>query len=789
MWLNTDDFPANASTTGQLHVGSAANGLFERGFDQDWFAIDLVAGTKYLFGLTETTGYVPFDMGYAAFGIQVFDANGKPVSALQSGDELDRAALEFDAPATGTYYVAATSLYRWDGLGGYALSAGIRTGADDFAPNASTSGVLVPGGRVEGRFEVPGDHDWFKIHLDPLTYYKFSSLSPAPGTPYVTDYPASSIWLVDASGRPFPMSQGGFEPNVSGDYYLDVLGLSAADRHYTVISNMWHDDYMDDATTTGRLTPGQQVNATIDFESDVDSFKVSLQASSFYNIDLTGTPDYYTILIVDANGVQQDYTSGNDFNGALRLAFHAQSGGDYYVHVMRNLTVQYFTGTDPYTLHLSKAVADDVGDTPASATAIPVDTSVNAVLQAHDDIDVFRVTLHAGTRYAFGLDANGAANPYQDLRLTKANGDVIDAASAHLLDPTSGLDHWVVFTAPADGDYYLNVVTGSGGAQPYTLTTRTLTGDTTGPSLTGSNPAGGATGLALTTHKIEVDFSEPIVINKSQIVLTDAAGNAVPEVYISTANNYPMTRGTSLQIQTLGNLQPGTYTLSLPHSGIHDFAGNEYTGPTSLSFSTLTPASQPSQGNDVLAGGGGVALDGGQGIDAVAYAGYEYAYTVKRDGTHVTVTDGTSGKTDTLVNIERLIFHDRVLALDVDGNGGQAYRLYQAAFHRYPDAEGLGYWIGRLDQGISLHDVASAFIGSDEFQYDYGQAQSDAEFITLLYNNVLHRAPDDAGLQYWEQAMRNGFSHEDTLVRFSESAENQAAVATVIGNGFSYTPY
>jgi serralysin len=164
MWLNTDDFPANASTTGQLHVGSAANGLFERGSDRDWFAIDLVAGTKYLFGLTETTGYVPFDMGYAAFGIQVFDANGKPVSALQSGDELDRAALEFDAPATGTYYVAATSLYPWDGLGGYALSAGIRTGADDFAPNANTSGVLVPGGSVEGRFEVPGDHDWFKIH-------------------------------------------------------------------------------------------------------------------------------------------------------------------------------------------------------------------------------------------------------------------------------------------------------------------------------------------------------------------------------------------------------------------------------------------------------------------------------------------------------------------------------------------------------------------------------------------------------------------------------------------------
>jgi hypothetical protein len=35
----------------------------------------------------------------------------------------------------------------------------------------------------------------------------------------------------------------------------------------------------------------------------------------------------------------------------------------------------------------------------------------------------------------------------------------------------------------------------------------------------------------------------------------------------------------------------------------------------------------------------------------------------------------------------------RAVALDVDGAAGQAYRLYQAAFDRAPDKNGLGYWI------------------------------------------------------------------------------------------------
>ena len=63
------------------------------------------------------------------------------------------------------------------------------------------------------------------------------------------------------------------------------------------------------------------------------------------------------------------------------------------------------------------------------------------------------------------------------------------------------------------------------------------------------------------------------------------------------------------------------------------------------------------------------------------------------------------------------------------------------------------------------------------------------QFITLLYANVLDRAPDQGGLDYWLTAMNNGFPHYATSVAFSESAENKQNVIGAIENGIEYIPW
>ena len=70
------------------------------------------------------------------------------------------------------------------------------------------------------------------------------------------------------------------------------------------------------------------------------------------------------------------------------------------------------------------------------------------------------------------------------------------------------------------------------------------------------------------------------------------------------------------------------------------------------------------------------------------------------------------------------------------GNAGVSYRIYQAAFARTPDNDGLKYWIDQVDTGTTLVDVARGFIDSQEFQSVYGTDPSNDDFVAALYRNV-----------------------------------------------------
>ena len=199
-------------------------------------------------------------------------------------------------------------------------------------------------------------------------------------------------------------------------------------------------------------------------------------------------------------------------------------------------------------------------------------------------------------------------------------------------------------------------------------------------------------------------------------------------------------------------------------------------------------------GSDTLVGGpGNDTISGGAGLDYAVYAATagQYSAEINADG-FLQVTDSIAisrDGVDVLEGVERLRFYDGDLALDADGVAGQAYRIYKAAFNRQPDADGLGYWISLMDDGLSLQEAAAGFISSDEFQRLYGPNPSNEQFIDLLYENVLQRQADQSGYDYWISAMDNGVSRAQVLADFSESSENQANVEPLIANGIFYTPF
>ncbi len=215
--------------------------------------------------------------------------------------------------------------------------------------------------------------------------------------------------------------------------------------------------------------------------------------------------------------------------------------------------------------------------------------------------------------------------------------------------------------------------------------------------------------------------------------------------------------------------------------------------PTTLAGTLGNDDLRAGSGNDTLVGSAGNDLfDGRGGLDVVTYEVARSAFTAQANaGGAITVTKSGGGQ-DVLTNVERLLFTDGAMAFDTGASGvaGQAYRMYQAAFDRAPDAVGLGFWIAMMDKGVTQQQVSAAFVDSPEFKALYGAHPTNEELVTRLYNNVLHRAPEPAGKAFWLDVLDRKLAPvPDVLAAFSESPENREATALVIGAGFGYQPY
>lgn len=236
-------------------------------------------------------------------------------------------------------------------------------------------------------------------------------------------------------------------------------------------------------------------------------------------------------------------------------------------------------------------------------------------------------------------------------------------------------------------------------------------------------------------------------------------------------------------------VQVANYLASWDSTGLYEYV---LQGADAIHGSSGNDVLYGYSGNDLLIGyGGNDTLNGGSGIDTAVFNGPRSSYDIVKGGLSVSVRymDGASyaRETDTLIDIERLLFSDMRLALDIDGNAGQAYRIYQAAFDRKPDEAGLGYWIKQLDNGATLTEIASSFLGSDEFRDLYGSQLAAEDYVYQLYMNILQREPEGGGFNYWVDELRSERASEaEVLASFTESMENQELVLPDILDGIRY---
>ncbi len=102
-------------------------------------------------------------------------------------------------------------------------------------------------------------------------------------------------------------------------------------------------------------------------------------------------------------------------------------------------------------------------------------------------------------------------------------------------------------------------------------------------------------------------------------------------------------------------------------------------------------------------------------------------------------------------------------------------RLYSAYFLRIPDRDGIHYWTDRLRRGTSLKWVADFFAASAEFRRRYGSL-SDRQFVERIYQNILGRPGERAGVDFWTEQLASGRrSRGWVMIGFSQSPEYQDA--------------
>jgi Ca2+-binding RTX toxin-like protein len=338
-----------------------------------------------------------------------------------------------------------------------------------------------------------------------------------------------------------------------------------------------------------------------------------------------------------------------------------------------------------------------------------------------------------------------------------------------------------------------------------TLDLTTYFGDAIAPTISSFNPGLNANNV-IPNKDIVLTFNEAIAKGTGDITITKADGSLIASYNVIASPNVTVV-GNALSIKPSSDLSFGTgYNVNIANGAVKDLAGNAFIGNSAYSFVTVargnvvgTFAADTLTGtsnNDLINGqGGNDTIFGGAGTDTAIYSGKRIEYTLSGNLSNLNVKDNSPTArdgTDTLSQVERLEFSDGAVAFDIakGQNAGDVYRIYQAAFDRKPDGGGLGFWINALDHGTSLTTVAAGFVGSAEFKALYGTNPSNSTLVTNFYANVLHRAPDQGGFNFWLGLLNNGtINAADALKSFSESDENIAQVLGAIQNGIDYTVY
>ncbi|MCB4752675.1 MAG: PPC domain-containing protein [Sulfurovum sp.] len=313
-----NDYGYNVNTATPIALKSTTRGRIEAAGSGDYFKIIIPSGKRGTLiinttGSTDTYGSL---LGGSGAQLALDDNSG-------SGHNF-RISISVTA---GTYY-AKVRHHSPTGIGSYAL-------VSHFVPDDHTSSRIAatsinPNSTTQGRIEVAGDVDFFKIRI------------PSSGTLVVKTTGLTDTYgtLLNANGHQIASDDNGstysnfriLKSVSTGTYYVKVKHSSASSiGYYTLISQFISDDYGNTRSTAKPINPNSTTQGRIEVDGDVDFFKIQIHSRGTLVVKTTGLTDTYGTLL-NANGHQ----IASDDNGSAYSNFKISksvTAGTYYVKV------------------------------------------------------------------------------------------------------------------------------------------------------------------------------------------------------------------------------------------------------------------------------------------------------------------------------------------------------------------------------------------------------------------------------------------------------------------------
>ncbi len=166
-------------------------------------------------------------------------------------------------------------------------------------------------------------------------------------------------------------------------------------------------------------------------------------------------------------------------------------------------------------------------------------------------------------------------------------------------------------------------------------------------------------------------------------------------------------------------------------------------------------------------------LHGGSGADTLTLNGLRSDYTLQtHDGYAVLSTLAQPTVVTVLINVETLTFSDLTVTLDSRGALCVLAGVYQDMLGRQPDWLGFDFWGQAEHNGASLGQIALNILTSPESQARHQVLNGDnGHDVELLYQTVFARHSDAGGFAFWVGQMDRGATLAQVADAFLHSTE------------------